>query len=201
MDWDLRVARVMKRATQIVFSISLATAVVLNAAPTHAATITFQSIDLADVNVGEDLWMYEYVVSDIVFDANQGFSVYFDPSLYDGLQDPATQVSPDWDIITLQPDLGLPDSGIYDALALVAGASLGQAFTVTFNWLGGPADTPGAQDFTINQFGDDGSLSVLESGRTVLASVPEPSTLLLMIPAVAMALRQRSRRRTRVDYF
>ena len=180
----------MKWARQIVIGTSLVVVCAAAAVPANAAVIQFQATDLTDVNAGEDLWMYEYFVSDVTFGPNQGFSVYFDRALYSNLQDPPPQVSLDWDIIVLQPDPSLPDPGIYDALALVNGASISQAFTVTFDWLGTPGSAPGAQDFTINQFADDGSLSSVVPGRTT--PVPEPSTLLLAAPAIALAFRRRA---------
>jgi hypothetical protein len=160
----------------------------------HATTIGFAATDLADVVAGEDLWMYEYFVSDFVFDIDQGFSVYFDVTLYSDLESPPPPVSADWDVLTVQPDPGLPSDGIYDALALVPGASLDDPFLLTFVWLGGPSRSPGSQRFTINEFDSAGSLSFIEVGET--ASIPEPSMLLLVGAGTGLAIR-RSRTRKR----
>jgi hypothetical protein len=168
------------------------------ASPASATSITFTSTDLADLVEGQDLWMYEYVVSDRVFDVDQGFSIYFETLLY-GELDLATQISPDWDILTFQPDPGLPSDGIYDALALVNNASLAQLFTVTFVWLGAPGSAPGLQAFTVNQFDADGNISFLESGSTTPAgsssSIPEPSSLLFVSSGLTIAIMRRWRRR------
>jgi hypothetical protein len=160
-----------------------------------AATITFQATDLPNVVPGEDLWKYEYVVSGVTFEADQGFSIYFDSSLYANLESPPPAVSSDWDIITLQPDPGLPSAGIYDSLALVDAASLGQPFVLTFAWLGAPGTTPGSQAFSINQFDQSGNLlSYLELGNTspagTSAPVPEPSSgILLTVGVISMCRR------------
>jgi hypothetical protein len=160
-------------------------------APAAAAIISFQATDLADVGA-EDRWMYEYLVTDFDFFANQGFSIYFDFASFANLESPAAPVGPDWDILTFQPDPGLFADGLYDALAFVDGASLGLPFTVAFDWLGGPGTAPGVQAFTINQFDASGDISILETGRTTTAGVPEPATFVLMgLGAALMARRLR----------
>jgi hypothetical protein len=88
-----------------------------------ATTISYLATDLSDTVAGDDLWQYDYFVSGIAFDADQGFSVGFARSLYTDLESPPPAVSADWDILTLQPDPGIPEDGLYDALALVAGAA------------------------------------------------------------------------------
>jgi len=157
------------------------------AAHARAATIQYQANAL-----GGDRWQYAYLVGDVVFDVDQGFSVYFDSALYADLQ-PSPIASPDWDVIAIEPDAQLPSAGFYDALALVSGASLADPFVVSFLWLGDPAAIPGVQPFTINQFDGAGNLSVLERGQTVQqqpAPVPEPSTLMLTTIAAVGLLRR-----------
>jgi hypothetical protein len=161
----------------------------------QATVISFEATDLIDQIAGEDLWLYRYLVSDRDFLAFQGFSTYFDPAFYDleSDQNPNPQVNADWDVLILDTDLGLPDGGIYDALALTDHASLADPFVVTFVWLGTGA--PGSQPFTINQFDAEGNISFIEEGQTTPARpVPEPSTLLLISTAAA-ALGARRRRR------
>jgi hypothetical protein len=164
------------------------------ARPAQATVISFEATNLLDQVAGEDLWLYRYFVSGRTFKEDQGFSVYFDTTLYDleSDQNPDPQVNRDWNVLILDTDLGLPDGGIYDALALVDNASLKYPFAVTFVWLGTGA--PGSQPFTINQFDADSNISFLEEGRTT--PVPEPSTLLLISTAVAV-LGARRRRRAR----
>jgi hypothetical protein len=136
-----------------------------------ATTISFVATDLPDAAPGEDLWQYAYEVSGRSFAAGEGFSIGFDFDLYAALENPPPQVSPDWDAITLQPDLNLPDFGIYDALALVDAPALSQSFTVTFAWLG--TGTPGAQPFGIY----DATFATIETGLTV----PEATPSLLLL--------------------
>ncbi len=92
--------------------IGLATAAPASAGP---IVVRFEAVDLADVVPGEDLWQYQYVVSDYVFEVDQGFSIYFDPALYANLQD-SLEVNADWDVIAVQPDPALPADGFFDAL-------------------------------------------------------------------------------------
>jgi hypothetical protein len=157
--------------------------------------ISYVATDLADAVPGEDRWQYLYVVSGFDFAVDQGFSISFGPGLFEDLEDPAPAVSADWDVLTVQPDEALGSSGLYDALALTAGASLADPFSVAFTWLGGPVQTPGSQFFTVNQFDAGGLLTVLETGNTVPLSqstpVPEPSSALLVAVGAAGALRWR----------
>jgi hypothetical protein len=107
-----------------------------------------------------------------------GFSIFFDWTMYAELESPPPAAGSDWDIITLQPDVNLPDDGLYDALALVSGASLSQPFTVTFVWL--RQGSPGSQPFAIY----DPSFQTIEAGTTV----PEPSVLILAMACAALGL-------------
>jgi hypothetical protein len=166
-----------------------------------AATITFETVDLADVTVGEDLWRYIYTVGDASFDANDGFAIFFDPQLYGALIASTPDTNPaeisttdaEWDILVLPPDLGLPDGGVFDALSY-AGVAVNLAFTVDFVWLG--TSSPGAQPFNLYTLGED-SLVITGGGVTEAANpVPEPGTLaLLAIGSAAFAGRQLSNRR------
>lgn len=162
---------------------------------THAlgTTIYYVPSDLADVAPGEDLWRYQYFVHDFAFSENQGFTVYFDRNIYRALQSPPPSAGSDWDVITLQPDLNLPDDGAYDALALVDNPSLPGSFLVDFVYLG--AGTPGSQPFDVNQFAPDGSFDgVLDSGFTL--SIPEPATGLLSLSALGALLYRAVAKRT-----
>lgn len=172
----------------------------LLSASAHATTINFTATDIPDVVIGEDLWQYQYAVSDVTFDTDYGFSIVFDYTLYGSLEDSPPYVNPDWDVITLQPDLLLPDYGIYDGLASVDGASLLDSFTVDFVWLG--SGDAGAQAFEIYEPG----FTTIETGFTTLTSVkpvpepppvmpvPEPSSALLFAIGASVccvALRRR----------
>lgn len=146
--------------------------------PVQATTIGYVATDLPDVVPSEDLWRYTYQVSGATFSTGYGFSIRFDHTLFESLESPPPQVGGDWNIISLQPDVLLPDDGLYDALALVDGASLASPFTVEFNWMG--SGRPGAQPFVVY----DDNFAAIEAGVTV----PEPSPLLLLLAAVAPAV-------------
>ena len=143
----------------------------------NATAISYIVADLTDVNPGEDLWQYSYTVSDHIFAADTGFTIYFDLGLYDLLDPVPTAPNADWDILTWNPDSSLPDDGAYDAYALADNASLADIFNVSFVWLGG-SSVPGSQFFEVY---DGLTWSVLEDASTATgaAPVPEPATILL----------------------
>ncbi len=140
------------------------------ALPAAAITIIFETTDLADVTPGEDLHRYSYTLSDFPYATGFGFSVLFDPNLYASLESPPPAVGSDWDILSIQPDQGLPDDGLYDALALADLPTELTGFTIDFLWLG--AGVPGSQPFVVY----DASFAPVESGQTV----PESGTLALL---------------------
>lgn len=148
--------------------------------------ILFQATDLADTTAGQNLWQYSYLVSGFNFQANQGFSIFFDHQSYLGLQSPPPAVGPDWNILSVQPDLVLGQPGYYDALALQNNPSLANPFVIDFIWQGG--DTPGAQPFTIY----NSDFSTLFAGQTV----PEPTVSVLTgLGMVVLLLRRRFHKR------
>jgi len=188
--------RIAKAAMQWCTAVGVVAVSLVAPRVTAAATIEYTATNLVDVTAGEDLWSYEYFVSDVTFLDNQGFSIYFDPALYAALQDPPPGVA-DWLLLTIQPDPGLPDAGFYEGVAITPSPSLVGPFTLSFVWLG--QGTPGVQPFTIDAFDDEGFYSKISDGVTTprRSSVPEPSTLsLLAAGAVALWRRARSGRPT-----
>ena len=152
-----------------------------------AATITFDSVDVADVTVGEDLWRYIYTVGDASFDANDGFAIFFDSQQYGALiaatpdtaRDAFVTTDAEWDILLLDPDPPLQGDGVFDALSL-AGAPSNFTFTVDFTWVG--AGTPGAQAFNLYRLAEDFSVITIAEGVTEAANpVPEPGALTLLV--------------------
>ncbi len=155
------------------------------ASPASATTIFFEVTDLPDQLPGEDLYGYEYSLSDFPFPAGYGFSVFFDHMLYASLESPPPPVGSDWDLLSIQPDPALPDDGLFDALALVDAPATLAGFTIEFVWRGG--GVPGSQPFVIY----DSAFATIESGRTTTrtVAVPEPPALgLILLSLIAQLL-------------
>lgn len=143
-----------------------------------AIVVNAQLTDLANVIPGQDLWQASYMVSGATFQANQGFSIFFDPALYKNLSAPVAPIPSGWDVLTLQPDVALAAPGFIDGLALVNNPSLAQPFTLNFVWLG--AALPGIQAFQLYDLNP--VFQIIANGSTTLAPVigavvPEPGSL------------------------
>lgn len=128
----------------------------------QGVAIHYRVTDLADTGSGPDRWRADYMVTGGPFLAGEGFVIEFDFDLYSQLQDPPAPVNGDWDIVVLQPDVGLSDNGFYDAIALGDNASLADLFSVTFVWQGA-VGIPGPQPYTIY----DSSFAAVATGMTV----------------------------------
>jgi hypothetical protein len=166
----------------------------------HAVPI-FQVVNVADTTPGEDLWRYVYTVDGSTCDVEQGFAIFVDHTTYGPLlsstpdtdREAFVSTNSDWDILLLDPDIGLLADGVFDALALV-GSPIVNSFSVDFLWLG--VGTPGSQPFYTYQLDAFGTPQILESGVTTAAqSVPEPGTLLLLLVGGAGMSALRARRR------
>ena len=155
------------------------------APPGRAATVIFETTNLADTTPGEDLWQYSCTPGDFTFAAGQGFTVVFDRMLFAQLQSPPPFVNADWDPLTLQPDIALGSNGFYDALALRNAPSLADPFKVNVVWRG--TGVPGSQPFTIC----DANFQPLVQGQTT--NVPEPSAMVLLLAAVGFRVARSSR--------
>jgi hypothetical protein len=163
---------------------ALCASVLLAAGPAAATRIAYLATDLPDPGP-EDLWQYEYFVSEESFGAGVGFSILFPVGDTAGLVPVATGADADWDVIVLQPEPLLASPGRYDAQARLDGASLLFSFVVRFLWSG--EGDPGSQTFEIY----DPSFAVVETGQTV--PIPEPGTALLL--ALGLATLTRGARR------
>lgn len=127
--------------------------------------------------LGGGQWQYDYMVeNDSLVDPIAEFTIYFQPNLYENL---AVISSPlDWDPLVIQPDIGLPANGFFDALSSSAGLLPGGTeglFSVSFNYLG--AGTPYEQVFEVY----DANFNLIDSGITITSPVPEPNTLLMLV--------------------
>lgn len=148
------------------------------------ANVVFEAFDLRDSTPGQDLWRYDYRISDAEFQQGQGFSILFVPSLYASLGSPLAGGSADWSVIAVQPDRILNDSGYFDGLALKSAPNLATEFSVTFVWLG--AGTPGAQAFDFY----NADFSTRFSGQTVTVPEPDAKSLIATSLLALLALRQ-----------
>jgi len=179
LQWHLRKEKGRSQFWMVAAMVLLLVFVVVPLPSALAYQITYDAMDLPDVNIGQDLWQYTYQVNNYTFDTNHGFTIYFDYNLpFSNIQSPPPVVNSDWDVITWQPDATLPDDGAYDALAMTNNASLADPFTVEFDWAGTGA--PGSQFYEIH----DEFFQTVGMGDTVdmsqVTPVPLPSTLLLL---------------------
>jgi len=196
---------ITRQAVLTMLTVGLLFLLLIAPVPAEATTILFAATDLPDTTPGEDLWQYTYHVSNVIFQTNVGFSLSFDRTLYRNLEEPPPVVNADWQTQVFQPDLALPADGLYDALALVDGASLADPFPVRFLWLGGRGTTPGAQPFEVDAFDAQGTLiRTIETGSTTapgqMASVLEPGTLFLLSTGLLGIAAWRAQGKSRVDH-
>ena len=129
-----------------------------------ANTINYSVDDL-----GGGRWQYNYDVDNTGLDVIDNIVVYFDLGLYENLSVAASPA--DWDSIVFDPDPGIPDDGLLDSLADVAGIDPGAmlgGFSVAFDFLG--AGTPGDQFFELYDFFGD----FIGDGFTTLVDTPPP---------------------------
>ena len=145
----------------------------------HAAgSISVQATDLADATPGQDLWRFTYLLDGFDFQANQGFSVFFNYLTFADLHNASPSSSSIWNAIAVQPDALLQADGFFDAQALVNSPSAAIPFSVDFVWLG--AGRPGPQSF----YTYDTNFRPIVSGSTI---VPEPDLATLSGAGAAVA--------------
>ena len=148
-------------------------------------TLRYTATDLSDVVPGQDLWRYSYFISGFNFQANQGFSIYFNHLSYGNLQNARPSLDPGWNMVAVQPDVLLQVPGYLDGLARVNGPAYTGPFQVDFIWLG--LGVPGAQPFEIY----DANFQTLFSG---VSEVPEPGSGWLVVVGSLLLLGFRAKR-------
>ena len=148
-----------------------------------AGKLTAKFENKADVVVGNDLWEVTYRLIEPPLTLDQGFTIYFD---YRGFSSINLVSSPDpgWDVLIIQPDLALPDDGFVDGLATVTGLPPGEAFVVSFDWLG--PKVPGSQHFEVYDLSGGGFQVVLDGTTTVLDGIIPESGFGLATGSVAL---------------
>lgn len=146
------------------------------AGPALALRIAYAATDLADVGP-EDLWQYDYFVTEGPLDADSGFSVVFPVGEALALTPLATSADTAWDVIAIQPEPLLASDGLYDARASVDAATLAFPFSVQFHWIG--TGRPGSQEFRVY----DSDFAITETGATV--PIPEPAAAALLALGLA----------------
>ena len=131
-----------------------------------AISITFEATDIADDPGGPNLFRGSLSVSDAVFNAGEGFTVYFPAALYSDFTEPVT-ANPDWDVLTGEV---LGRGPLYDGLAMVALAPTTAPFE--FNFVFSGSGTPeGAFDFEVYNFDP---FLILDEGQTTPTRPPTP---------------------------
>jgi hypothetical protein len=171
----------------VCFRAALALVALVSAAVSHATIITTDA-----TNLGDATWRYDYTITnDTLGGSLDYFVLAFDRELYANLRNAAAPVG--WDILVLQPDLDLPDDGVFDALALDGGIAPGATlagFSITFDFLG--VNIPMSQPFSVL---DPFTFDVVENGTApVVAAVPEPSSSLLFLSGALILIGLHARR-------
>lgn len=154
------------------------------------AALKYEAVDVPDTIIGVDRMKYTYHL-DGAFTAFQGFTLIYDSTLHANLS-VTTPLGVDWDQVISQP--GLP--GTFDGLqfntALADIADATATFEVEFGWSG--IGLPGSQPYELF----DDQFNLISASRTtpfaVMASVPEPDTLLLVLAGLLLLRRQTQRR-------
>lgn len=172
------------RLNEITKLIALSAGLLSMATAANAVVVRHQHTDLPDTD-GQDRWMAEFTFEEATFLDGQGVSVLFDPVNHAELGDPVS-AGPNWDLLSLQPDVLLPAYGVFDGLALGDAPSLTGPFRIEYTWHG--AGTPGALPFVYY----DVNFDTIESGETV----PEPGQLALVAGMLSLVARANRRKPT-----
>lgn len=134
--------------------------------------LTVSYADLTDASPGTDRWLATYRLEGTPLDSGQGFTVYLPHA---DIRNIVLTESPSsgWDALVFQPDLGLPDDGLLDALALTSPPRASDGpFRISFDWLS-VSTTPWEATQNFEFYDTDGGFQVIGSGA--VTPVPEPA--------------------------
>ena len=155
---------------------------VVGALPAQATVVRY---DLG--NVAGNTWQYDFSITNDSLATSIGeFTIFFDQALFSHLQLVSAPVG--WDPLAIQPDMGLPQDGFFDWLALGPGIAQGQSlgsFRVRVDFSGTSA--PGRSLF---QVVDPKTFVTLDQGFTtpVVTAVPEPGSMALLSTGLLLLL-------------
>lgn len=165
-----------------------------------SSTASALQIDVTATDNGNGNWTYLYQLSDQIFEENEGFTIFFDYSLYAALTNPVATSASDWHMLALNPDLSNQLEGLFDGLALnrvvlpAVPSVIGQ-FSIKFEWLGGTNPVPlSGQRFETYRLDAIGNLETTGTGTVGIAAIPTPAPLALLVAGLAGLGLSRSRR-------
>jgi hypothetical protein len=124
--------------------------------------------------LGPQDYEYNYVLTGLLFSANQELDIRFDPTVFGTLSN--AQAGSGFSLVPCcQPNNPLGAFGDYEIVALSDIASPSGAFSVDVSVLG--SVQPGVQPFFINQLDANGNLLFnITAGLTVPDPAPEPAS-------------------------
>lgn len=185
--WTLSPPGALRRRVNAPLAAMLALGLAAGAA-LAAPVVSYTATDVADVNLGEDLWRYDYTIGGSA-EMSGTLNLLFDPGLYANLASSAT--APELLLLgDVQPDAGAPADGIVTAILLSdLSPPATWSLSVDFTWLGQAGTKPGSQPFEyFLANGDPGA-----GGRTIApgggggGTVPEPPMLPAMLAVAGLA--------------
>jgi hypothetical protein len=144
-----------------------------------AGQLTAGSVQYQVVDLGSNVFRYEFFPINLGLMQFQELDVQFDPTLFSSLSNGVA--NSDFRLVLLQPNSPPGASGDYSALALVDNPSLAGPFSVDVRWLG--SGVPGGLPFFVHQFDASGRiLGTIDSGSLGAVGpvgAPEPASWLL----------------------
>jgi hypothetical protein len=189
-----------KLVEKLLLCVALFIVIAASSQPASATIVTYSAMDLPDINVGEDLWRYSYVVDgfpsqDIDVQIMFNYATYSDLSI-------GGAIPVGLDAFTTQSDLSIPADGSLDIIVFSGAAAPTFPIYLDFVWHGSGA--PGSQSFTVYD-PNDPNFAAIDGGQTAPAgvappppppppTVPEPGIVYLILLGLGLLALQRRRR-------